>query len=205
MKEVILYGRDGCCLSDEALYVLAKHDDGLWAGLHDSPLLGQLTEEQCERALLATDNLERWHRLKDRLPIAGLVNRVLADSGYDAATQFEFLGERKLANLWKLVDMARTFDRSGLFGLADFIAHLVELVRSQPREVGTREIARAFGLKNADRTELRRLLRSLAEDGIVSRDSKKRIHVAGALPAIIEADITAQGLALRIASRNGSR
>ena len=38
--------------------------------------------------------------------------------------QFEFLGDRKLANLWKLMDLARTFDRSGLFGLADFIARL---------------------------------------------------------------------------------
>ena len=46
---------------------------------------------------------------------------LFADSGFDAATQFEFLGDRKLANLWKLLDMARTFDRSGLFGLADFI------------------------------------------------------------------------------------
>ena len=38
---------------------------------------------------------------------------VFADSGYDAATQFESLGDRKLANLWKLLDLARTFDRSG--------------------------------------------------------------------------------------------
>src|SRR5947209_20080252 len=24
-----------CCLSDEALFVMARHPDGLWAGLHD--------------------------------------------------------------------------------------------------------------------------------------------------------------------------
>jgi hypothetical protein len=48
--------------------------------------------------------------------------------------QFEFLGDRKLANLWKLQDLARSFDRSGLFGLADFIARLSELVTNQPRE-----------------------------------------------------------------------
>src|SRR5205823_8151662 len=52
----------------------------------------------------------------------------------DAAMQFEHLGDRKLANLWKLLDLARTFDRSGLFGLAEFIARLGELVQSQPRE-----------------------------------------------------------------------
>jgi hypothetical protein len=59
---------------------------------------------------------------------------VFADSGYDAAMQFEFLGDRKLANLWKLQDLARSFDRSGLFGLADFIARLSDLVTNQPRE-----------------------------------------------------------------------
>jgi ATP-dependent helicase/nuclease subunit A len=68
------------------------------------------------------------------LPIARLLGEVFADSGYDASTQFEFLGDRKLANLWKLLDLARTFDGSGLFGLADLIQRLGELVQSQPRE-----------------------------------------------------------------------
>ena len=66
---------------------------------------------------------------------------------------------------------------------------IVAFIRSQPRDVGTREIARAFGLKNADRAELRRILRTLADDGVVSRGTKKRLHV-GHLPDIVEADIT---------------
>ena len=67
---------------------------------------------------------------------------------------------------------------------------IVAFIRSQTRQVGTREIARAFGLKNADRAELRRLLRTLADDGVISRDGKKRIHTAGALPPVLAADIT---------------
>jgi ATP-dependent helicase/nuclease subunit A len=78
--------------------------------------------------------LQRWRQRKDRLPIARFLGEIFGESGYDAAMQFEFLGERKLANLWKLLDLARSFDRSGLFGLADFIARLGDLVRSQPRE-----------------------------------------------------------------------
>jgi len=66
---------------------------------------------------------------------------------------------------------------------------IVAFIRSQPRDVGTREIARAFGLKNADRAELRRLLRTLADDGVVSSGPKKRLHV-GHLPDIVEADVT---------------
>ena len=79
-------------------------------------------------------DLRRWRGLKDRLPIARLLGEVFADSGFDAATQLEFLGDRKLANLWKLQDLARTFDRSGLFGLAEFIARLGDFVRTQSRE-----------------------------------------------------------------------
>jgi ATP-dependent helicase/nuclease subunit A len=123
-----------CCLSDETLYKLARHPEGLWNGLHDQLTHAALTAEQRERVERVGRYLKQWRALKDRLPIAGLLNRVFAESGYDAATQFEFLGDRKLANLWKLIDLARTFDRSGLFGLAEFIARLGDLVRSQPRE-----------------------------------------------------------------------
>jgi ATP-dependent helicase/nuclease subunit A len=123
-----------CCLSDESLFVLGRRRDGLWAGLHDPDAFARLPADQRPAAERARRNLERWRSLKDRLPIARLLGAVFADSGYDAATQFEFLGDRKLANLWKLLDLARTFDRSGLFGLADFIGRLGDLVRTQPRE-----------------------------------------------------------------------
>jgi ATP-dependent helicase/nuclease subunit A len=123
-----------CCLSDESLFVLARHKDGLWAGLRDEACPADLPDDQREPVARARRFLDRWHRLKDRLPIARLLGEVFADSGYDAATQFEFLGDRKLANLWKLVDMARRFDRTNLFGLAEFIARLGDLVKTQPRE-----------------------------------------------------------------------
>jgi ATP-dependent helicase/nuclease subunit A len=123
-----------CCLSDESLFVLAQHLDGLWAGLRDETTHARLPPDQRESARRARRMLNRWRQLKDRLPIAALLGAVFADSGYDAATQFEFLGDRKLANLWKLVDLARGFDRSGLFGLAEFIARLGDLVSTQPRE-----------------------------------------------------------------------
>jgi ATP-dependent helicase/nuclease subunit A len=123
-----------CCVSDEALFVLTRDRRGLWAGLLDEALQPQLPADQRERVARARRHLTRWRSLKDRLPIARLLGTVFADAGYDAATQFESLADRKLANLWKLLDLARTFDRSGLFGLAEFIARLGDLVRTQPRE-----------------------------------------------------------------------
>jgi len=46
---------------------------------------------------------------------------------------------------------------------------LVAFIRAHPGEVGTREIAREFGLKNADRVELKRILRELADEGTIEK------------------------------------
>ncbi|MFO0842819.1 MAG: UvrD-helicase domain-containing protein [Gemmataceae bacterium] len=122
------------CVSDEALFVLCRHRAGPWAALADEHTRALLPEGQRDRVARAARNLARWRDQKDRLSIAQLLNSIFAESGYDAALQMEFLGERKLANLWKLIELGRAFDRPGLFGLAEFIARLADLVASQPRE-----------------------------------------------------------------------
>src|SRR5436305_2155777 len=66
---------------------------------------------------------------------------------------------------------------------------IVDLIRAHPGKVGTREIAREFGLKNADRAELRRILRELADDGTIEKRGKK-IGEPAVLPATLVADIT---------------
>jgi ribonuclease R len=66
---------------------------------------------------------------------------------------------------------------------------IVAFIRAQPADVGTREIAREFGLKNADRVELKRILRELAADGTIAKRGKK-IHQPAALPPTVMADIT---------------
>src|SRR5712671_4018242 len=66
---------------------------------------------------------------------------------------------------------------------------IVAFIRAQPGKVGTREIAREFGLKNADRAELKRILRELADEGVIARRGKK-IGETASLPATMMADIT---------------
>lgn len=66
---------------------------------------------------------------------------------------------------------------------------IVAFIKAHPGKVGTREIAREFGLKNADRIELKRLLRELADDGTI----KKKRHTVSepdSLPPTLVADIT---------------
>src|SRR5207302_4053048 len=66
---------------------------------------------------------------------------------------------------------------------------IVAFIRANPGKVGTREIAREFGLKNADRAELKRILRELADEGAIEKRGKK-ISEAASLPATVMADIT---------------
>ena len=67
---------------------------------------------------------------------------------------------------------------------------IVAFIRANPGKVGTREIAREFGLKNADRAELKRILRDLAEKGTIQKQGKKVTETAH-LPPTVMADITA--------------
>ena len=66
---------------------------------------------------------------------------------------------------------------------------MLAFIGKQPGKVGTREIARAFGLKNADRAALKRMLRELPDDGQIER-RRKKLHHAGTLPHVVVADIT---------------
>jgi ribonuclease R len=66
---------------------------------------------------------------------------------------------------------------------------IVAFIRAHPGKVGTREIAREFGLKNADRAELKRILRELADERAFEKCGKK-ISDPAVLPATVVADIT---------------
>jgi ribonuclease R len=66
---------------------------------------------------------------------------------------------------------------------------LLAFIRERSGKVGVRELARAFGAKNADRAALKRMLRELADEGRIDR-RRKRLHHAGRLPPVVLADIT---------------
>jgi ribonuclease R len=66
---------------------------------------------------------------------------------------------------------------------------IIAFVRSQTGKAGTKEIARHFGLKNADRAELRRILRELTDDGVIKKQGRT-VSETAALPPTLIADIT---------------
>ncbi len=121
-------------LDDESLFWLTQHGDGLAAGLFAERAPKELNAEQTRRVRFAAETLSSLRTVKDRVPMADLIQTAMERTGYDAALVAEFLGPRKLANLRKLVDRARSFDQSGLFTLDDFITQLSEFVARQPEE-----------------------------------------------------------------------
>jgi len=68
---------------------------------------------------------------------------------------------------------------------------IVAFIRAHPGRVGTREIAREFGLKNADRAALKRILRELADEGSIEKRGKE-VSEPATLPATVMADITSR-------------
>jgi len=68
---------------------------------------------------------------------------------------------------------------------------IVAFVRTNPGKIGTREIAREFGLKNAARIELKQILRELADTGVIAKQGRK-VHEAAVLPPTVLVDITAR-------------
>ncbi len=70
-------------------------------------------------------------------------------------------------------------------------AELLAFIAERPGKSGTREIARAFNLKNNLRADLKRLLRELADEGRIEQ-RRKKLHHAGGLPETILADVTAR-------------
>ncbi|MCC7476536.1 MAG: UvrD-helicase domain-containing protein [Pirellulales bacterium] len=136
--------------TDETLFWLVEHGKGttpdlasnavptavsfpLNAGLFAEPLPPELPEEEAAKVLRAAQTLGYLRAIKNAVPIAELLNEVLERTGYDAVLLAEFLGERKLANLHKLIEQARSADGSHR-DLNDYIVQLSEYIRNAPKE-----------------------------------------------------------------------
>lgn len=84
--------------------------------------------------------------------------------------------------------MAKTHPKEAPFPTKE---EILAFIGENPGKIGTREIARAFHLKNDRRIELKRLLRELADDGRIE-SRRKKLHHAGRLPNVTLADIDAR-------------
>jgi ribonuclease R len=66
---------------------------------------------------------------------------------------------------------------------------IVDFVRGSPGKVGKREIARAFHVAGQDRPWLKRVLKELAEEGVVARTHRRALTPADVLPEVVLLDV----------------
>ena len=68
---------------------------------------------------------------------------------------------------------------------------IVEFLETSTAKTGKREIARAFGVKGADRIALKSLLREMAEEGLIA-GSRRSLSRPGVLPSVTVLEIVAR-------------
>jgi len=119
-------------LSDDALYVLCR-EKPLAAALESGQLVKQLSECDAAKAGRASRWLAHFTQRAGRVGVAGLLEEIVFDGspggrpGCPALAHTllgGFLGQRRYANLRRLVEMARQFDHSGRSRLEDFLDEL---------------------------------------------------------------------------------
>lgn len=121
-------------LEDETLFWLVESGGTLNAGLFAELLPGELSDTEQSKVTHAAATLRHLRAIKDQVPIAELLAKALARTGYDAVLLAEFLGQRKLANLQKLIERARAADHGGTLELDGFITQLAQFTTQQPKE-----------------------------------------------------------------------
>jgi len=122
-------------ISDETLYWLLR---GI--GKDDRPVTVRMLEEQLSRVsseltqedrgavTFFLDLLCQLKNKKDRLTPAELIERIVENTHYEAVMLTTFQGQQKVANVRKLIELARSFSRKETGLLRDFTTYLKSLV-----------------------------------------------------------------------------
>ena len=118
-------------LSDNALYELTAPDGGWLAkNLGDASQRQRLSPADQEAAEDAVARLQHWRELRDRVPLVELLHTILEDTGAWGFLHYGERGEQAVANVHKLLDLAREFRGP----LADFVVRLDLLTNEEQQE-----------------------------------------------------------------------
>ncbi|EDP66021.1 ribonuclease R [alpha proteobacterium BAL199] len=67
---------------------------------------------------------------------------------------------------------------------------ILEFVQSSTKPVGRREIAKAFDVRGPERADLRRILKDMAEAGLLDFGRRRKVAPPGALPEVTVVEVT---------------
>jgi ATP-dependent helicase/nuclease subunit A len=83
---------------------------------------------------LALRWLREWRELRHRLAPSELLERIVRSTGYLSSIVGLFQGQQKVANVRKLVDMARSYEEAGPYHFRGFVRYLQTLIDEGARE-----------------------------------------------------------------------
>ncbi|MBN1943067.1 MAG: UvrD-helicase domain-containing protein [Phycisphaerae bacterium] len=119
-------------LSDDTLMHLARtHTPPYLPGLAPRRLAEKIGQEQLESLHFACDLLRRLSARKDAMGVDELLQRLIEETGYEAALLSRPQGRRAAGNVRRLLEYARA--AAGRMDLAEFIAEMNEQSLSESR------------------------------------------------------------------------
>ena len=128
-------------VTDAAIYCLSRIDSDRSLRQNLNTLFTQpdkyrhrFTDTDLKALDLARISLQRWDRLKDRLPLPEFLRLVLNEGGYYAALARSERGTQALSNIGKLLDKAREMALVQQGDFADFTLWLNERIDHVERE-----------------------------------------------------------------------
>jgi len=139
MDDVALFGvlRSSLIgLDDNSLMRIAlAYNTPYFRALCDSCEAGKelpLPPAGAESLRFAVELLGRLHRRKDAVGIDRLIEDLLGASGYEAAMLSQFQGRRRVGNIRRLIELARSAQAGGM-SLAEFLAETNEMIIEESR------------------------------------------------------------------------
>jgi len=109
---------------DDVVAILGTGTGSVWDRLRSS---------QIPKAVRCTQMLESWREIRDRCSVARLIRHILVDSGLYAPLAYGRRGKQRLANVEKVISLARSSDARGS-GLAEFVEFLERQMESEEPE-----------------------------------------------------------------------
>ena len=120
-----------CGVSDDALLRLKLASPVLSEGLADA---AGLPAPDAGKLVRFAGLLARFRRERDLTPLDRLLARLLAETGYESWLLQQPDGAQRVANVRKLMALARKCRSGGASGLAEFVERAEDLEREQARE-----------------------------------------------------------------------
>ena len=123
-------------VTDETLYALSMiGEEGLWRKLVSLVRNGKADDLPAWGTLgRAYTLLETWKSIAHRAPVASLLDRVCAETGFWATLSVGRTPVQNVANVERLIDVAGKFDREASGSAAEFVAVVDRLVEQGQKE-----------------------------------------------------------------------